>query len=89
MQNLNDFFELHSEELRNDLSRRRRGSLGSAGAGGEEDPENNSIKTANANDGEFSLRIHELYQEFLHVVQANLEGAWCLERPGRCLEGAR
>eukprot|EP00904_Undaria_pinnatifida_P012122 jgi/Undpi1/803/HiC_scaffold_10.g04267.m1 len=72
-ENLNDFFELHSEELRNDLSRRRRGSLGSAGAGGEEDPENNSIKTANANDGEFSLRIHELYQEFLHVVQANLE----------------
>ena len=74
-QNLNDFFELHSEELRNDLLRRRRGSLGSAGAGaGDEESTEDNTKNVNTNHGEFSLRIHELYREFLRVVQANLEG---------------
>lgn len=58
LKDLNDFFDLHAEELKNEL----RGS-------------SESEKPAPPEKGEYGLRVHELYQDFLKVVQCNLEGA--------------
>ncbi|CAN0368199.1 unnamed protein product, partial [Ectocarpus sp. 8 AP-2014] len=88
-QNLNDFLEQHSEELvvelrREDASRSpvehegleqeaKREELG-----GEKQEEASMARGEGAEgsqdgDGRFSQRVHELYREFLKILQSNLE----------------
>jgi len=57
-QSLNDFLELYSDELRRELQRE----------------EGVRAPRKTGDDEEFSQRIHAIYQEFLAVVQDNLEG---------------
>lgn len=88
LQNLNDFLELHSEELRLEFHREEASS--SLEDRAESDPEDTGVveqhlkreeegkalyeNVPDFDGGRFSLRAHELYQEFLQVVQTNLEG---------------
>ncbi|CAM9561325.1 unnamed protein product, partial [Hapterophycus canaliculatus] len=90
-ENLNDFLELHSEELK--LEFRREDALSSLEERAESEQEKIGVlerkgqeeqegegegevgdeRVQGFHGGEFSQRAHELYQEFLQVVQANLE----------------
>lgn len=87
-QSLNDFLDLHSEELRLEL--RGAGStpvFGEEKEGGElkqgKHRQGMSEVVERVEDREFSQRVHSIYQEFLAVVQGNLEGGGC---PSFCHE---
>lgn len=89
-QSLNDFLDHHSEELRLELRRadsppvseEERGGGGvKQDKHGQEDlgettseREEGEQKSGYCENGEFSQRVHSIYQEFLAVVQGNLEG---------------
>lgn len=90
-QSLNDFLDLHSEELRLELRRADSSPVSGEGKGagglkqdrcGEDSGETTAERRGEGrqeepgsaeNDG-FSHRVHSIYQEFLEVVQGNLEG---------------
>ncbi|CAM9173253.1 unnamed protein product [Ectocarpus sp. 6 AP-2014] len=88
-ENLNDFLEQHSEELVFELRREdsSRSPVEQEGLehdakreelGGEKQEEASMARGEGAEgyqdgDGHFSQRVHELYQEFLKILQSNLE----------------
>ncbi|CBN76717.1 hypothetical protein Esi_0000_0520 [Ectocarpus siliculosus] len=88
-ENLNDFLEQHSEELVLELRRvdSSRSPVEQEGLeheakreelGGEKQEEASMARGEGAEgyqdgDGHFSQRVHELYQEFLKILQSNLE----------------
>ncbi|CAB1108208.1 unnamed protein product [Ectocarpus sp. CCAP 1310/34] len=89
-ENLNDFLEQHAEELVLELRRRDSSrstvqhewleqKAKREEPGGEKQEEASTARGEGAEgyqdgDRHFSLRVHELYQKFLKILQSNLEG---------------
>eukprot|EP00752_Nemacystus_decipiens_P007331 g6559.t1 len=80
-ESLNDFLELHSEELRLELHRAepppRPGKGRNTGGQGKPDKYGQGVNVTTDGGGqgqrEFSHRVHSIYQDFLAFVQGNLE----------------